>query len=887
MKTFLGYKDEKQEGYLRLSESLPLITEEKYSSFLLTTKQLLTSSTPNIKRTIIQARVKSRADYIQDIIVTILIIPGVISSIVYLLNQFELIALPEIPMTIMNLTFWLAILGGVILWYQSFVQQEVSDHIIQPDKFTDKEAIDLTLQRYTLGKYRDEEVCKFLNFKSQKYLSASIIKDKISAFRLLEILLDDNDIQVTLDKLDIEDFGELLDRFKINDQTMPSYPLSGTRSILIYSAEEAILSGYKIIRPVHLFISLFKVFPVLKQYLQQKKLNIETMRQVALWLKINEEQIESTRVFNPNNPYRRTGGILDSIVYGYTYIFNHYSRNLNRLVAKDNEHYGIGHEDSLDELMSIISKISKNNAIIVGENGTGKTSLVLGLAERVNLGNVSGVLKGKRILQLDVNGLVAASQKHGGIEAVIAQSMEELQRSGDTILFIDEMQEIVSTHAKESKNTIAGILLPYIVESKYPVIGTMSFRDYKMFSDSADSMVQNFHIIEIDEVSQQAAFQILLSRLSKLERIYDLEITFPAIMSAIQLSQRYIQNRKLPDSAVSTMETACAAVQSNNEKKITSSHISQTISNLTSIPVGETTKEESDRLLKLEERIKEKVIGQDEAVHEVVEVLKRARADVRDPNKPIGTFLFLGPTGVGKTYLAKTLNEEYFGNKEDIIRLDMSEFKGKNSVERLLGTPEDKGATTFLDKVRRNPYSVILLDEIEKAHPEILDLFLQVLDEGRMTDSSGETVDLNNTIIICTSNIGSKYLLETLRKSELTFESAKQKVLEDLKESLKVEFINRFDHIVVFSPHDKKRLADITDLLLKELKERLAEKGITLEWDRSITQIIAEKSYDPGMGARPLRRYIQEKIEGVIATKLLNKKLKSGDKFKISKETLQ
>lgn len=887
MKTFLGYKDEQKDEYSPLNENLPILTDSKYEPILITTKQVVTSNEKTIQRNIIIARIRANADFIQDLSATIMIIPGAIVSILYILNNYNIINFLNIPLPLLNITFWIALFGGSILWYQSHKQSEVEDVLIPSKQFTDREYQNLIQGKLGLSRFKTSYASNFLTFKSQKYLAFATKEENLSTFILLTNLLENEDIVEALDKMDIEDFPDYLEKFNITDQTLPKYNLSGVRSLLIYASEEAVLSGYHTVRPIHLFISLFKVFPVLKSYLQQKRLTVETMRQVALWQKIIEEQEKTAKVFNPNNPYRRTGGILDSIIYGYTYIFNHYSRNLNRVVAKEKEHFGIGHEEDLDEMMAVVSKMTKNNAIIVGENGTGKTSMILGLAERINTGNVPDFLKNKRILQLDVNGLIAASAQHGGIESVIKKSMEELQRSGDTILFIDEMQEIISTQSKESKNSIAGILLPYIIESKYPVVGTMSFRDYKRFTSTMDSMGQHFHIIEINEVTPQAAFQIILSRLGKLEKQYQIEITFPAIMAGIQLSQRYIHNRKLPDSAVSTIETACAKAQADSSRKLTAEDIANTVTNLTSIPVGEATKEEADRLLKLEERIKNKVIGQDEAVHEIVEVLKRARADVRDPSKPIGTFLFLGPTGVGKTYLAKTLNTEYFGTKEDIIRLDMSEYKEKDSVDRLIGSSDNNNSTTFLDKVSRHPYSVILLDEIEKAHPEILDLFLQVLDEGRMTNSNGETIDFNNSIIISTSNIGSKYLLETLQENNTTFDQAKAKVLDELKNSLRVEFINRFDHIVVFTPHDMGRLAQISILLLKELESRLSEKGISLKWGNEVPRAIAEKSRVPGMGARPLRRYIQEKIEGIVATKLLNKELKSGDEFTIEEKMIQ
>ncbi|MBN2100343.1 ATP-dependent Clp protease ATP-binding subunit [Candidatus Dojkabacteria bacterium] len=895
MKSILGYHDKSKGTYSLIQEKMPLLVDERYEPFLMSTKQFFTVPIKEIQNVIKRVPIQKTIKRFKNTVATILIVPGTISAVIYCVDFITAISHSDpIPLTLpswlTNLTFWLAVMGAMVLWHESYRTVQVKDRIKEGSNFSDHEI--KTIQKGDLGlsKLKLASPLKILTKDTLDILLSVINKNEIDTLKLLKALIPEQNCKIIIEKLDIQNFADSLEKNGINQKSLPKYPMSAVRSLLIYATEEALLTDSDQIRPEHVFISLFRVFPALDLFLKKQTQNTELMRYVSKWISIKERALKFGRTFDPNVPYYRTGGIANAWIYGYTYVLSHFSKDLTQRQAKSGGHYGIGHDREVEEVLSILGKVSKNNVLLIGESGTGKTSVAKGIAERINKGTIPGNLKDMRLIQLDVNGLIAAAPQFGNVEALVQQSMDELQRAGNTILFIDEIQEIVPAKGQESQHSLAGILLPYVLESKFPIIGTITYADYKKFFYSRESLRQSFQSVEIKEVTPEAAFEILLTRLEELQQTYDLEITFPAILASIELAQRYVYDRKLPDSAVNLMESACAAMQNSGKKKLTATDIARTISTQTEIPVEEVTTDEATKLLDLEKKMKEIVIGQDEAVHQVVEALKRSRTGVRDPNKPIGTFLFLGPTGVGKTYLAKTLSKEYFGEQKEIIRVDMSELKEVSGIQRLLGSSEmsetAQSSTTLLDQVKLQPFSVILFDEIEKAHPQVLDLLLQLLDEGRLTSTSGETVNFNNTIIICTSNIGSKKLLDALEQDMAMFEEAKERVLLELRQKVRVEFLNRFDRIIVFAPHPIENLTEISELLLKELKARLLEKEITLEWDDNLPRFIAQNAQEPGLGARPLRRYIQEKIEGVVATKLLQNEIKPGDTFKVTTEML-
>ncbi|HRX44224.1 MAG TPA: ATP-dependent Clp protease ATP-binding subunit, partial [Candidatus Dojkabacteria bacterium] len=694
------------------------------------------------------------------------------------------------------------------------------------------------------------------------------------------------EIQEIFRRADIKITDEIFSKNNVTKETLPKYSYTAIRSIIIYALNEALLTSSTEIEPKHLILALFNVFPVLRQTLSTQKSSIDILREVIRYQSYEKDKIKRAQHFNPNVAYYRKGGIAKDWVYGYTYVLNHFTKNVNEQVIAERDIYGIGHDDEIEALISVLGKVSNRNALFVGEPGVGKSSIVMGIAQRINSGDVPLQLKDKRVLQFDINGLIAQSSKAQNLEGLVLKAMNELENAKDVILYIDEMQELIPSKANESGHSIAGILLPYILNSKFPILGTVNYADYKKYFYSMESLRQAFTNIEIKEISAVDALQILETKVSQLERNFNIYITFPALITAVELAQRYNKERKLPSSAVQLIEEACSWAQTSGVRIVTGEHVSKVLSNQKGIPIGSVDPQDSTKLMKLEENMKRKIIGQEDAIQALVEALRRAHVDIRNPNKPIGTYLFLGPTGVGKTHISKVLAEEYFGSANSMIRVDMSEYKEIESVEKFLGGVGDssilgRSSTSLVDKIKSNPYTVVLFDEMEKAHPQILDLFLQIFDEGRLTSTLGETVDFTHSIIICTSNIGSAMLLETLNDRSVTWQEAKDRAMIELKQAIKPELLNRYDKVLVFHPHDIQNLSNISELLLSELAQRLTEKSITLKWGNLIPQLIASKANDPGLGARPIKRYIQDNIEGNIAKEMIEGRLTSGQEITI------
>lgn len=620
-----------------------------------------------------------------------------------------------------------------------------------------------------------------------------------------------------------------------------------------------------------------------------------------------------------------------------------YSRDLTKLAKEGKIDPVIGRSDEITRVIQILCRRKKNNPVLIGEPGVGKTAIAEGLAYRIATGNVPEVLLHRTVKELDVAALIAGASHRGEYEERIQKVLKELEKSGrDTILFIDELHTIVGSGAPEGQMDLSNMLKPALARGDIQIIGATTLSEYKKYIEKDAALERRFQIVLVGEPTVDQTIEILRGLRDRYEAHHRVKISDEAITAAAVLSEKYIQDRFLPDKAIDLIDEAASKVKlevssepeelrelkrkiesmekerealtrSGNYEKaaeikveieklktkleplvekwnkvkgtgtpvVKTEDVAEVLSRATGIPVTELCEEEKDRLLKLEETLHQRVVGQDEAVKAVSEAVRRSRVGLKDPRKPIASFLFMGPTGVGKTLLAKALAKQIFGDEDAIIRIDMSEYMEKFSVSRLIGSPpgyvgyEEGGQLT--EAVRRKPYCVILLDEIEKAHSDVFDILLQVLDDGRLTDAQGRTVSFKNTIIIATSNIGANKIQEFVKKGEKDWNKLKEELMTDLKSYFKPEFLNRLDDIIVFKSLDKKQIKEIARILLEDVKGLVKAQGMEIEFDDSVIELVANIGYDPEFGARPMERVIQNVVENPLADALLEGKFNKGD----------
>lgn len=628
-----------------------------------------------------------------------------------------------------------------------------------------------------------------------------------------------------------------------------------------------------------------------------------------------------------------------------------FGRDLTSMAREEKLDPVIGRDKETERVLEILCRRIKNNPCLIGDPGVGKTAIAEGLAQRIASGNIPEILKNKRVVTLDISSLVAGSKYRGEFEERLKKVMEEITKAGDVILFVDEIHTIIGAGGAEGAIDASNILKPALARGEIQCIGATTIDEYRKHIEKDAALERRFQPVTVGEPTKEESVQILMGLRDKYEAHHGVKITDEAIKAAVELSDRYITDRYLPDKAIDLIDEAGAKVRiknltappdlkgleedvekakkekedaiavqdfekaaslrdkekelkeklddfRNNWKKrnygetqiVTEEQIAQVVAKWTNVPVEKLTETESERLLKLESILHNRVIGQEEAVKSIAKAVRRSRVGLKDPKRPIGSFIFLGPTGVGKTELSKALSEAMFGDENSIIRIDMSEYMEKHAVSRLIGSPPgyvgyDEGGQ-LTEKVRRQPYSVVLFDEIEKAHPEVFNILLQILEDGRLTDGKGKTVNFKNTIIIMTSNVGAS----TIKKQKLLgfsvseeaaqneYEKMKENIIGELKNSFRPEFLNRIDDIIVFHSLEEKHLRDIVKLMLKEVGNRLKDQDISIEFDELAEKLLAKEGFDPTYGARPLRRAITKVVEDKLSEEILKGNIKKGDK---------
>ncbi len=656
---------------------------------------------------------------------------------------------------------------------------------------------------------------------------------------------------------------------------------------------------------------------------------------------LNELGVNLNSVLDTAEDYVGENNTAENAQNGSAKGLNKFGRDLTEAAKNGEIDPVIGREKEIERVIQILSRRTKNNPVLIGEPGVGKTAVAEGLALEIVEGKVPEILRDKKIVSLDLTGMVAGAKYRGDFEERIKEAIDEVKKSKNIILFIDELHTIVGAGSAEGSTDAANILKPSLARGDFQVIGATTITEYRKYIEKDAALERRFQPVNVGEPSEEEAVQILEGLRDRYEAHHKVKISDEAIKAAVELSSRYIADRYLPDKAIDLIDESASRVrlesltapeslkeleekvkeleaekssavneqeferaakirdeqkeiqeklesekqkwqesQNSASGEVTAENIAEIVSQWTGIPVVQLTEEESERLLKMEDILHDRVVGQDEAVKAVAKAIRRGRVGLKDPKRPIGSFIFLGPTGVGKTELCKALAQAMFGDENAMIRLDMSEFMEKHTVSKLIGSPPgyvgfDEGSH-FTEQVRRKPYSVILFDEIEKAHPDVFNALLQILDDGRLTDSQGRTVDFKNTVIIMTSNVGARMITE--KQASLGFTEDKEKETENIKEivmgelknTFRPEFLNRIDDIIVFNKLTQDEIKEIASKMLDNLKERLKALEIEVDFtDKAITEI-ANAGYDESYGARPLRRAITSKIEDELSERILD-----------------
>ena len=710
------------------------------------------------------------------------------------------------------------------------------------------------------------------------------------------------------------------------------------KRILEQSAREAVQTGRKVIGTEHLLIALLR---------ERDCEALRIINEISNPKEIYHSVLKSMNI-QPSNGDKKNS-VSSGSKKGSTPTLDSFGRDLTEMASEGKIDPVIGRSDEIDRVIQILSRRTKNNPCLIGEPGVGKTAIAEGLAQHIVEGLVPETLKGKRVVTLDIASMIAGSKYRGDFEERIKNAIDEVTKSGNVILFIDELHVLIGAGSAEGAVDAANILKPSLARGEIQVIGATTLDEYKKHIEKDAALERRFQPIIVNEPSAEDAVKILKGIRDKYEAHHKVKITDEAVEAAVKLSKRYIQDRFLPDKAIDLMDEAASklriknlttppdlkameeeisaisakkedAVKAQNfedaakfrdeekqkiaeledmKKKwaesksaeklvVTEKEIEEIVSMQTGIPVNKIASGESERLLHMEEILHKRVVGQDEAVTAVAKAIRRGRVGLKDPKRPVGSFLFLGPTGVGKTELSKALAEVMFGDENSIIRVDMSEYMEKHTVSRLIGSPpgyvgfEDGGQLT--EKVRRKPYSVILFDEIEKAHPDVFNVMLQILDDGMVTDAKGRKIDFKNTVIVMTSNIGAKNITEQKRfgfapeedSFSKTQDNIRNDVMAELKRNFRPEFLNRIDDIIVFKQLNKEDIKQIAVKMTDSVIRRLSDMGISLTVDDSAIELLSEKGFDVIYGARPLRRAIQSMLEDKVSEKMLEGVLTNG-----------
>ncbi len=802
-------------------------------------------------------------------------------SIVFLLTYLYLSLIKESPSLANKFlgSFFLSLSFGITFY---LINKYWENFIKDPKTKTSLEEILEEPHEYNVADILDYNVAKAF-YRANLFSRRKGIK-KINSSALLYFLLTQGEATFIFQRatLGIKDFRSLLRLYlkSIDKQKYEGKLSKELEENILKALEIAKERNNKKIKVGDIITAATFTNEIFKQIINNTQVKKEDINYLSRWYQDIEERKKEKKKFWKWKNLLKINPIGTNWTAGYTNTLDQFSIELSDAVKRKNYPKIIGHKKEIEIVERVLARGAINNALLIGAPGTGRKSIVFALARKSVLGKTMTGLEHNRIVELKLPSLLAKIDNKEKVEQVLDKIFQEVVRAGNVILVIDNLHNFVG---KEKPGTIdiSGLIASYLHFPQFQIIGISSYDGLHENLERNSSLLSLFEKIEVRETSKEETMVLLQRQVVKLEYKHNLFITFPAIRKLVEDCEQYIPNQPFPKKAEDLLNEIAVYVAQSKDKVILPKHISEVLSEKTELPLGGVKEEEKEILLNLEDLIHERIINQDYAVSHVAKALRRARAEIEVREKPIGTFLFLGPTGVGKTETAKALTKIYFGNSKKMIRLDMSEFQNINDIERLIGNDRRDGFLTT--QVREEPFSLVLLDELEKAHPKVLNLFLQVLDEGFITDGMGRRVSFRNCMVIATSNAGYKIILDNLEK-ESKWDTVKEKLINHLfkKGAFRPEFINRFDSVIVFGPLSKENLLDISELMLGGLKEGLKNKGIELKTTEELKEKIVELGYEPRFGAREMGRVIQDKIKTSIADALLGDKIERGDIIKIN-----
>ncbi len=810
-----------------------------------------------------------------------LFIISILFFIVSYIEDFPVLLNLKVP--ILFLILFLTSFEAVIFLKSKKIKLQLniglSDAIANQDKYNLAEFLDIMSAKLVLN------TVKFCNSRKLFQVNSTAL--------LYVSVRDSKEINLLCFRLGIDSKKFLLDIKNFIEKSIKSdnalNPFSEDfLKVILDAGKLSVQRNHNVIGEKEILVALARNNDFFKKALIEYDIKISDIENLTLWLDSIEERLAKNKRFWSYENLSRIGTTGKDWSSGYTINLDQYSIDWRNVVSKWLLREVIGHQKEIEEVQMVLARSSLSNALIVGDPGTGRKSIVESVAQKCYLGQSLPELNSRRVVELDMTALLSQIQDPEKLETILDKIFEEVALSGNVILVIDELQNYVGQKiAKAGAFDISGILAKYLAIPSFQFIGITSYAGLHNNIETNPSFLEYFRKIEVSEVTEIETIKILQNMALELEAKYKILIIYPTIREIVNLTGRYFPSTPFPKKAIDVLDEAVVYVGTLREKIVMPHHVAKIISDKTQIPVGKMEFKEKEVLLNLEKLIHERIVNQSEAVEEISIAMRRARAGIASKKRPMGTFLFLGPTGVGKTETSKALAQIYFGSEDKMIRIDMSEFQSIADIPRLIGAispVEMQGLLTT--PVRETPFSLVLLDEIEKAHQNILNLFLQVLDEGHITDGQGRKVMFTNTIIICTSNAGANDIFKALESGE---KINKENILKTLfeKNIFRPEFVNRFDATILFHPLTKDNLLQIAQLSLLSLQKNLKEKEIDFIITDKLKDKIVELSYKPEFGAREMRRVVQDKVENSIASALLSDKLAKGQKFEVDPETFQ